>query len=53
MNLADVSIVVAALGGAVVVAAVQPNSGEFFVWYEHGREAWPPACSGGGTGFRF
>lgn len=29
-----------------------PNSGEFFVWYEHGREAWPPACSGGG-GFRF
>jgi hypothetical protein len=21
-----------------------PDSGEFFVWYEHGREAWPPAC---------
>jgi hypothetical protein len=20
------------------------DSGEFFVWYEHGREAWPPAC---------
>jgi hypothetical protein len=21
-----------------------PDSGEFFVWYEHGREAWPPEC---------
>lgn len=21
-----------------------PDSGEFFVWYEHGPEAWPPAC---------
>jgi len=21
-----------------------PNSGEFFVWYEQGREAWPPEC---------
>jgi Tol biopolymer transport system component len=21
-----------------------PNSGEFFVWYEHGPEAWPPDC---------
>ena len=21
-----------------------PDSGEFFVWYEHGREAWPPDC---------
>ena len=21
-----------------------PNSGEFFVWYEHGRESWPPGC---------
>jgi len=20
------------------------DSGEFFVWYEHGREAWPPDC---------
>ena len=20
------------------------DSGEFFVWYEHGREAWPPEC---------
>lgn len=20
------------------------DSGEFFVWYEHGPEAWPPAC---------
>jgi hypothetical protein len=25
-----------------------PESGEFFVWYEHGREAWPPVCSPGG-----
>ncbi|HUR19914.1 MAG TPA: hypothetical protein VMZ90_03845 [Vicinamibacterales bacterium] len=24
-----------------------PDSGEFFVSYEHGREAWPPACSAG------
>jgi hypothetical protein len=23
-----------------------PDSGEFFVWYEHGVEAWPPACGG-------
>ena len=23
-----------------------PDSGEFFVWYEHGREAWPPDCPG-------
>jgi WD40-like Beta Propeller Repeat len=22
----------------------EPNSGEFFVWYEHGLEAWPPNC---------
>ena len=21
-----------------------PDSGEFFVWYEHGPEAWPPDC---------
>jgi WD40 repeat protein len=21
-----------------------PDSGEFFVWYEKGREAWPPDC---------
>lgn len=21
-----------------------PDSGEFFVWYEQGREAWPPEC---------
>jgi len=21
-----------------------PDSGEFFVWYEHGPEAWPPVC---------
>ena len=21
-----------------------PDSGEFFVWYEHGVEAWPPDC---------
>lgn len=21
-----------------------PESGEFFVWHEHGREAWPPDC---------
>ena len=21
-----------------------PDSGEFFVWYEHGHEAWPPDC---------
>jgi len=21
-----------------------PQSGEFFVWYEHGPEAWPPDC---------
>ena len=21
-----------------------PESGEFFVWYAHGREAWPPDC---------
>lgn len=21
-----------------------PDSGEFFVWYEHGPEAWPPEC---------
>jgi hypothetical protein len=21
-----------------------PGSGEFFVWHEHGREPWPPAC---------
>ena len=21
-----------------------PDSGEFFVWYEHGPEAWPPGC---------
>ena len=21
-----------------------PDSGEFFVWYEHGSEAWPPDC---------
>ena len=21
-----------------------PESGEFFVWYEHGLEAWPPDC---------
>jgi len=21
-----------------------PDSGEFFVWYEHGLEAWPPEC---------
>jgi len=20
------------------------DSGEFFVWYEHGPEAWPPDC---------
>jgi hypothetical protein len=25
-----------------------PDSGEFFVWYEHGLEAWPPDCSGRG-----
>ena len=25
-----------------------PDSGEFFVWYEHGREAWPPDCPGRG-----
>jgi Tol biopolymer transport system component len=22
-----------------------PDSGEFFVWYEHGPEAWPPDCA--------
>jgi WD40 repeat protein len=22
-----------------------PDSGEFFVWYEHGPEAWPPECT--------
>jgi WD40-like Beta Propeller Repeat len=21
-----------------------PDSGEFFVWYEHGHETWPPDC---------
>jgi hypothetical protein len=21
-----------------------PDSGEFFVWYEHGPESWPPEC---------
>jgi len=21
-----------------------PESGEFFVWYERGREQWPPDC---------
>jgi hypothetical protein len=21
-----------------------PDSGEFFVWYEHGVESWPPDC---------
>jgi hypothetical protein len=21
-----------------------PNSGEFFLWYEHGAEKWPPHC---------
>jgi hypothetical protein len=21
-----------------------PDSGEFFVWYAHGLESWPPAC---------
>jgi hypothetical protein len=21
-----------------------PDSGEFFVWYERGREGWPPDC---------
>lgn len=25
-----------------------PDSGEFFVWYEHGREAWPPVCPSSG-----
>ena len=25
-----------------------PDSGEFFVWYEHGPEAWPPVCSARG-----
>jgi WD40 repeat protein len=25
-----------------------PESGEFFVWYEHGREEWPPDCPGRG-----
>jgi len=24
-----------------------PDSGEFFVWYEHGPEAWPPDCPAG------
>lgn len=24
-----------------------PDSGELFVWYEHGREAWPPDCPAG------
>jgi len=24
-----------------------PDSGEFFVWYEHGPEAWPPVCPAG------
>jgi hypothetical protein len=22
-----------------------PDSGEFFVWYEHGVESWPPECA--------
>jgi WD40 repeat protein len=26
-----------------------PDSGEFFVWYEHGPEAWPPDCPVGGV----
>jgi len=25
-----------------------PDSGEFFVWYEHGPEAWPPDCAARG-----
>jgi WD40 repeat protein len=25
-----------------------PDSGEFFVWYERGPEAWPPECPGRG-----
>ena len=24
-----------------------PDSGEFFVWYENGVEAWPPECLAG------
>ena len=27
-----------------------PSSGEFFVWHEHGPEAWPPECPPGGPG---
>ena len=26
-----------------------PASGEFFVWYEHGPEAWPPDCPAAGA----
>ena len=26
-----------------------PDSGEFFVWYEHGPEAWPPECAPAAT----
>ena len=41
MKAADVAIVVALSGAAAVAAA---HADEFFVWYEHGREAWPPSC---------
>jgi len=27
-----------------------PDSGEFFVWYEHGAESWPPDCPPGASG---
>ena len=49
-NGTEIGAVFSPSGGSLLFArdTKGPDSGEFFVWHEHGHEAWPPDCPAGG-----